>query len=154
MTQPNTESKFWWRQGLDALNSDQWEQLCDGCGLCCLHKLEDEETGEYHYTSLACDLLNTTSCECGDYENRTERVPECLTLTQQNYHQALPWLPNSCAYKRVAQGLDLPRWHHLRAGGKALMHKHGLSVSGKVQHAAGIDEDDYQEYVLQWVDGE
>ena len=72
---------------------------CDGCGLCCLHKLEDEDTGEYHYTSLACELLHTQDCTCGDYDNRSERVEGCLKLTKQNYHEALPWLPDTCAYK-------------------------------------------------------
>ena len=137
---------------MDALNDEQWEHLCDGCGLCCLHKLEDEDTGEYHYTSLACDLLNTNSCECSDYAHRTERVPSCLKLTKDNYRDALPWLPNTCAYKLVAQGEALPRWHHLRAGNKKLMHRHNLSVKGKVKHAGNTPEQDYQEYILQWVD--
>lgn len=144
----------WWEQGLDALNEEQWEQLCDGCGLCCLHKLEDEDTGELHYTQLACDLLNTNTCECSDYAERFKRVPDCLKLTQQNYPQILPWLPNSCSYKRVANAQALPPWHHLLTGSKHMMHSNNLSVKGKVQNARGIDPDDYQDYVLRWVDYE
>lgn len=149
-----TKNKQWWHDGLEPLNEEQWEALCDGCGLCCLHKLQDDETDEFYYTSLSCNLLNTKTCECTDYANRFAKVPECLKLTKENYNEALPWLPNSCSYKRVANGQDLPRWHHLRAGNKALMHKHGMSVTDRVQHAQGIAEEDYQEYVLQWVDGE
>jgi uncharacterized cysteine cluster protein YcgN (CxxCxxCC family) len=142
----------WWQAGLEKLDAQQWELLCDGCGLCCLHKLQDEDSNEYHYTRLACELLDTKSCECSDYANRSQRVPGCLQLTLANYREMLPWLPNSCAYKRVANGQDLPNWHHLVTGSKLAMHKHGLSVSGKVQHVGAIQEDDYQDYILRWVD--
>ncbi|MDZ7922986.1 MAG: YcgN family cysteine cluster protein [Marinagarivorans sp.] len=144
----------WWQAGLDDLSDEQWEQLCDGCGLCCLHKLEDEDTGEFHYTRLACNLLNTKTCECGDYANRFKKVPECLQLTPSNYSEMLPWLPGSCAYKRVAEGKSLADWHHLIAGDKTKMHRLGLSVSCKVRHAKGIAENDYQDHLLHWVDCE
>ena len=91
-----TKHKQWWHNGLESLNEEQWESLCDGCGLCCLHKLQDDETDEFYYTSLSCNLLNTNTCECTDYANRFAKVPECLKLNKDNYRQALPWLPNSC----------------------------------------------------------
>ena len=139
LSEKNNQTQ-WWLNGLEVLNEDQWESLCDGCGLCCLHKLQDDETEEFYYTSLSCDLLNTKTCECTDYVNRFNKVPECLKLTKENYRDALPWLPSSCSYKRVANGHDLPDWHHLKVGSKALMHQHGLSVSGRVQHTKGIVE--------------
>jgi hypothetical protein len=121
--QVSNKSDPWWQAGLNNLSTEQWEQLCDGCGLCCLHKLEDEDTGDLHYTRLACDLFNTKTCECNDYANRFEKVPECLKLTPSNYPTMLPWLPSSCAYKRVAEGKALPEWHHLIAGDKKKMHR-------------------------------
>lgn len=150
----SNNSEQWWQAGLKNLSPEQWEQLCDGCGLCCLHKLEDEETGELHYTRLACDLLNIKTCECSDYSQRFKKVPACLKLTPSNYPTMLPWLPSSCAYKRVAEGKALPQWHHLITGDKTTMHRLGLSVSGKVRHAKGIDEDDFQDHLLHWVDCE
>ena len=142
----------WWRNGLDALNDEQWEALCDGCGWCCLHKLEDDETGEVHYTSLACELLDLNSCQCSSYSERAQKVPNCLVLTKDNYREALPWLPETCAYKRVAEGRDLPKWHPLRSGVSNQLHLRGHSVMGKVRSAAGVCEDDYQDHLLKWVD--
>lgn len=142
----------WWQAGLDELTPQQWEQLCDGCGLCCLHKLEDEESGELHYTQLACRLLNTKTCECTQYQERFRHVPECIKITPTNYREMLPWLPSSCAYKRVANAQPLPLWHHLMTGDKISMHKCGASVSGKVISADGVAESDYQDYLLHWVD--
>ena len=147
-----TSSEPWWQTDLEKLNHEQWEQLCDGCGLCCLHKLEDEQTGDIHYTELACELLDTTTCECRHYQQRSEYVPGCLQLTPANYRQALPWLPDSCAYKRVANRQPLPSWHHLLTGDKTMMHKRNASVSGKVMPATGIAEQDYQDYILRWID--
>lgn len=146
------KSPVWWEQGLQNLTPEQWELLCDGCGLCCLHKLEDEETGALHYTQLACSLLDTQTCQCRAYEQRFEHVPECIKITPSNYHEVLPWLPNSCAYKRVAQDLPLPSWHHLLTGNRSTVHEANASVCGKVRSSDGINEEDYQEYILHWVD--
>ncbi len=148
------KSKRWWEKGLQNLTADQWELLCDGCGLCCLHKLEDEETGALHYTQLACPLLDTQSCQCRFYAQRFKHVPECMKITPSNYREALPWLPNSCAYKRVAQRLPLPSWHHLLTGERSTIHDVGASVRGRVRSSEGIEEEDYQEYILHWIDAD
>ncbi len=140
--------RVWWRQPLEALSDSEWEALCDGCGLCCLHKLEDDDTGDVHYTALSCEQLDIDSCRCRDYTHRETLVPGCLKLTPQNYPQMLPWLPSSCAYRRVAFGLDLPDWHPLRAGDTDALHAGGHSVRGRVQSAAGIDPDDYVNHLL------
>jgi len=120
-----------WDLPLEDLNRAEWEALCDSCGRCCLHKLEDDETGEIHETNVACKLLDTGTARCRDYRNRRALVPDCLRLTPRLVAQ-VTWLPESCAYRRRAEGRPLPQWHYLLTGSHDAMHQAGASVGGKV----------------------
>lgn len=120
----------WWEQKpLSAMNRSEWEQLCDRCGKCCVHKLEDEETGELLPTNVACRLLDRRSGCCADYRNRSAFVPECVRLTPERLAK-IEWLPSTCAYVLVAQGKPLPEWHHLVSGDAESVHRAGQSVRG------------------------
>lgn len=120
-----------WELPLDSLRQAEWEALCDGCGQCCLHKVEDEDTGEFYNTNVACKLLNLKTARCSDYRNRRAHVPDCLRLTKSNAG-ALAWLPGTCAYRLRADGEPLPSWHYLLTGDHDAMHAAGISVIGKV----------------------
>lgn len=130
-----------WEQPLASLDRAQWEALCDGCGKCCLHKVEDEDTGRIYPTNVACRLLDTRTARCADYRHRRALVPDCLRLTQGNVH-SIAWLPSTCAYRLRADGLPLPDWHHLKTGSAAAMRAGGHSVIGRViseVHAGPIE---------------
>lgn len=122
-------SRFWEDKPLDALDRAEWEMLCDGCGKCCVHKLEDEETGELFPTNVACKLLDRHSGRCSNYRHRRAFVPECVRLTPK-LAATLDWLPETCAYKLRAEGKQLPEWHHLVSGDPEAVHKAGMSVRG------------------------
>jgi uncharacterized cysteine cluster protein YcgN (CxxCxxCC family) len=128
--------QFWKNTPLDKLSPEQWESLCDGCGLCCQIRLEDIDTGEVVLSNAACRYLDTCSHQCTDYSNRLKNVPDCVKITPQNVHE-LDWLPHSCAYRLVAAGHDLPEWHHLICGDKQAVHSRGPSMHGEL-----ISEDD------------
>lgn len=122
-------SRFWEEKSLSQLDRGEWEALCDGCGKCCLHKLEDEETGEIFPTNVACRLLNRRSGQCSDYKHRKSFVPDCIQLTPAKLDE-LEWLPSTCAYRLVAEGRKLPEWHHLISGSRESVHDAGMSVRG------------------------
>lgn len=139
-----------WKNPLESLTRGQWEALCDGCGRCCLVKLEDEDDGRIHHTSIACRLLDKKSCQCSDYTGRKAKVPDCIKLTPRRVRE-IPWLPPTCAYRLVAEGQDLPWWHYLVSGSRETVHKAGVSVRGRV--AAMEDEvpfDDVLDYIVLW----
>ena len=106
------KTPFWKSKTLDSMSHDEWESLCDGCARCCVHKLEDEETGDIYHTDVACRLLDAKTCRCTDYAHRTRRVADCLEIRPDNVHE-LTWLPATCAYRRLAEGKDLQWWHPL-----------------------------------------
>lgn len=132
------EQPFWQTKSLEQMSTAEWESICDGCGKCCLHKLENVDTGEIHYTNVACRLLNCETVVCKNYDERKRFVPDCIHLTPEKL-KTIPWLPNTCAYLLLEQGKPLPVWHHLITGDKKTMHKSGASVSGRVisEHDAG-----------------
>lgn len=115
---------------LAEMSPEQWESLCDGCGKCCLHKLEDEDTGEVFFTNVACHLLDLKTIRCRDYVHRSEKVPECLNLSADSLNP--DWLPATCAYRLLAEGRDLPDWHPLRSGTLASVAASGHSIKGRV----------------------
>lgn len=138
-------SEPWWLKSLSELDAEEWEALCDGCGRCCLNKLEDEETGELHYTRAACRLLDIAACRCIRYPDRRREVPTCMNLYQdfQQFH----WLPPTCAYRLRAEGQPLPNWHPLITGCADSVHQAGISV----RHIAisELEVDDLEDEVIQ-----
>lgn len=141
--------RFWETKPLAEMSEAEWESLCDGCGRCCLTKLEDEDTGDLYYTNIACELLDTETCRCRDYPNRQKHVPECVRITPENLARVRTWLPETCAYRRLAEGRPLPVWHPLLSGDPASIHRAGVSVAGRVvpESEAG----DPEHHLVTWV---
>jgi uncharacterized protein len=126
-----TGAEHFWELPLEALTREQWESLCDGCGQCCLHKVEDADTGEIFHTNVACKLLDLKTARCSDYRHRRAFVPDCLRLTVRNAG-SFDWLPATCAYRLRADGEPLPEWHYLVSGDRDAVHRAGISIVGKV----------------------
>jgi len=133
------------------MSSVEWESLCDGCAKCCLHKLEDEDTGDIFFTNVACQLLDLESCQCRDYENRLAKVPDCFKLTPENLSQQ-DWLPETCAYRLLYEGKPLPSWHPLVSGNDQSVHLSGMSVRGRVVAEQSVQPDDMEDHIVHWVD--
>jgi uncharacterized cysteine cluster protein YcgN (CxxCxxCC family) len=129
MGELDPKDRFWERP-LDTLSRTEWEALCDGCGKCCLHKVEDADTGDVFPTNVACKLLDLTNARCSDYKHRRAFVPDCLRLTPRLAGQ-LEWLPDTCAYRLRAEDRPLPDWHYLLSGDRDAVHRAGASVVGK-----------------------
>jgi uncharacterized protein len=148
---PVDQKEFFWKQKtLEQMSATEWESLCDGCGRCCLEKLEDEDNGKIYFTSIACRLLDSGACACRDYENRSAKVPDCVRLTPANV-RSLSWLPPSCGYRLVAEGRDLYWWHPLISGDPDSTHKAGVSVRGRVSASeADVDLADFEDYIVKW----
>lgn len=139
---------FWRRKTLREMTRDEWESLCDGCAICCLHKIEDEDTDEIFYTSVVCKLLDTDNCSCTEYERRTELVPTCIRMTPNDVEQ-LGWLPPTCAYRLLNEGKDLPEWHPLVTGDRRSPIKANASVIDIYDITdEDIDDDDLLDYVI------
>lgn len=132
------------------MNSEQWESLCDGCGKCCLHQLEDEDTGELFFTDVGCELLDCDTCRCIDYENRSTRVPDCMKLTPRNLEQCFEFAPTNCSYRLLSEGRGLPDWHHLVTGKVDTIHASGNSVKGRVRKITDINLEQFEDYVVDW----
>ena len=141
---------FWRRKRLEELSPDEWEALCDGCGRCCLHKLEDADTRELSYTRVACRLLDLDTCRCSDYANRHRRVPDCVSITPAMLKRCR-WLPWTCAYRRLAEGRDLAWWHPLISGDAATVVQAGISVRGRVLSERHVPVEGLDEHEIRWI---
>lgn len=141
---------FWRAKKLHEMSPAEFESLCDGCGKCCLHKLEDEDSGDVYYTKVACKFLNHNSCQCQVYSERQKHVPDCVTLTPASVKETY-WLPETCAYRLIDEGIPLFDWHPLMSGDPDSVHKAGMSVAGQVIHEDSVNPDDLEDYVVRWV---
>jgi uncharacterized cysteine cluster protein YcgN (CxxCxxCC family) len=149
-TDDRSERPFWREKSLEALTPVEWESLCDGCGRCCLNKLEDADSGEIAWTDIACRLLDGTSCQCSDYPGRHAIVPECVQLDPETVRE-LKWLPPTCAYRLVADGEDLYWWHYLVSGDRNTVHEAGISVRGRtVSELDHPDVETWEERIVDW----
>ncbi len=141
---------FWLAKKLGEMSKTEFEALCDGCGKCCLHKLEDEDSGDVYYTKVACRYLDHQSCRCQAYEQRQQLVPECVVLTPESVKDTY-WLPETCAYRLIDQGLPLFDWHPLISGDPDSVHKAGMSVAGQVLSEQDVAEEDFEDHIIRWV---
>jgi uncharacterized cysteine cluster protein YcgN (CxxCxxCC family) len=140
-------SRYWESVSLADMTPPQWEALCDGCGKCCLYKLQDIDTDEIVFTNVACRLLDCGTCRCSDYANRFSVVDDCIELAPTNLDE-LQWLPSTCAYRLLDEGKGLPEWHPLLTGDPDSVHKAGISVRGRVITEDDAD-DDLENHVLE-----
>ena len=138
-----------WELPLDDLDREEWEALCDGCGKCCLNKLEFEDTGELVFTCISCKLLDTETARCKSYANRHDFVPNCVVLTPGKIAEISYWLPATCAYRLRFDGQPLPEWHPLLTGEAESVHRAGMSVRGWAISEAKVPEEDWEDYVIE-----
>jgi uncharacterized protein len=141
---------FWRSKTLAEMTQAEWESICDGCGRCCLNKLEDEDTGRVYYTDVGCRLLDGATCQCKDYRNRSKRVPDCIRLTPDNVRD-IKWLPPTCGYRLLSRGQDLYWWHPLVSGDPDTVHAAGISVRGRVGASEeDVAIEDYEDRIVTW----
>ncbi|MYM54970.1 YcgN family cysteine cluster protein [Thalassovita mangrovi] len=149
MNSPKLRCRFWETVPLEKMTHDEWEALCDGCGKCCMNKLEDEETGEVALTNIACRLLDDETCRCSQYPIRHQFVPECIVLKPQNIEENLYWMPQTCAYKLLWNGQKLKDWHPLISGDPESVHLAGVSMRGRTVPEFEVPEEDWEEYIIE-----
>lgn len=142
---------FWQEKTLAQMTDSEWESLCDGCGRCCLQKLECEDTGDIFYTQLACQLLDLKTCQCSDYTNRSKKVTSCIQLRNLQDHE-WAFMPTTCAYRLLKEGKGLMSWHPLIEGNNQLMHQLGISVKDKVISEIDVAEQDFEDHLITWVE--
>jgi hypothetical protein len=147
-SRPKITPPFWRNNPLRNMTAEQWESLCDGCGICCLEKIEDAETGVVEYTAVACRHLDTTSCLCRIYDRRHELNADCIRMTAETL-ESLHWLPDTCAYRRLAEGRDLPSWHPLVSGNPESVQEKGVFCRDRVLSALYVHPDDLAAYRIQ-----
>ncbi|UWQ78157.1 YcgN family cysteine cluster protein [Leisingera sp. S132] len=142
-------ARFWEKKPLQKLSQKEWEALCDGCGKCCLNKLEDEETGEVALTRVACRLLDDSTCRCAQYPIRHQFIPECIVLMPDNLDTHAYWMPETCAYRLLWQGKPLPEWHPLLTGTPESVHEAGVSVRGWTVSEFEISEEEWEDHIIE-----
>jgi len=143
-----TTVDFWKTKQLAEMTTEEWESLCDNCGKCCLHKLENEDTGKIVFTSVVCNLIDLKTCRCTRYSERTKLVPECLDLKQHDFAE-YTWLPATCAYRLLSDGEELPAWHPLVSGSKQSVRNAGVSIQSYAMKESEID--DIEDHVIKWL---
>jgi uncharacterized cysteine cluster protein YcgN (CxxCxxCC family) len=141
--------KFWETKKLSEMTTQEWESICDGCGKCCLNKLEDEESGEIFFTSVVCNLIDLDSCRCTRYSERTTLVPECLDLKQHEFAE-YNWLPATCAYRLLSDGKQLPSWHPLISGTEESVKEAGVSICSYAMKESEVN--DLEDHIIKWLD--
>ncbi len=139
---------FWESKSLDEMNKQEWESLCDGCARCCLQKLEDIDTGDIYYTQIVCQLLDQKTGNCCQYEKRSELVPTCVSLTPEKTRE-LNWMPDTCAYRLLAENKPLPAWHPLISGTPDTVIAAGISIRGQAISEADVPEDEWESYITE-----
>lgn len=153
MTDPIDRSglrpRYWETTPLNRMTRAEWEALCDGCGKCCLNKLEDEDSGDVALTRVACRLFDDATCRCAQYDIRHQFVPECITLSVQNIERNLYWLPETCAYKLLWNGEPLYDWHPLISGSPQSVHDAGVSMQHQTVAEFDVEEDDWEDYLIE-----
>lgn len=150
---PKTARKpFWEKIPLEDLSKAQWESLCDGCGRCCLLKLEDADTGEVEFTNVSCRLLDGETARCSQYALRKQMVKDCVFLTPENIDRHAYWMPETCAYRLLFEGKPLYDWHPLVSGDPNSVHDAGMSMQGRIVPEYEIDEDDLEQYIIKGID--
>ncbi|WP_321830823.1 YcgN family cysteine cluster protein [Thalassovita sp.] len=145
----NLRKNFWEKVPLTKMTRPEWEALCDGCGKCCLNKLEDEDTGQVALTNVACRLLDDQTCQCSQYPIRHNFVPECIVLSPDNMEENLYWMPKTCAYKLLWNGRPLPDWHPLKTGDPESVHKAGVSMRGRTVPEFEVDDDEWEDHIIE-----
>ncbi|WP_425039123.1 YcgN family cysteine cluster protein [Primorskyibacter sp. S187A] len=141
--------RFWERKKLSALSPQEWEALCDGCGKCCMNKLEDDESGEVAFTRVACRLFDDATCRCANYDIRRQFVPECIQLTHETIANHAYWLPQTCAYKLLWEGKTLPEWHPLLSGTAETVHAAGVSMQNRTIPEFEVSEEDWEDHIIE-----
>lgn len=142
------KNRFWEHKPLNKMSRKEWESLCDGCGKCCLNKLEDEDSGAVALTRVACRLLDDSNCRCAHYDNRHQFVPDCIVLSPDNLDTHAYWMPETCAYRLLWQGDTLPDWHPLITGTAQSVYDAGVSVQGWTVSEFDIPEDEWEDHII------
>ena len=146
----DSQTKFWQTKGLHEMSREEWESLCDGCAKCCLHKLQDEETGDVYYTKVVCRYMDK-QCRCTEYQRRNDLVPNCVWLRPEDVEDFF-WLPSTCAYRLVAENKPLKDWHPLVSGDPESVHRAGVSIQGRALSEDYVHPEGMEEHIIHWVE--